>query len=771
MENFPKYPSTTSSISKSKIRSSIKERYELDLGAKVNSTEESKASVIVEPKSNSSSEEETKMVESGQGKFYWSSSTSSDNAPLCQRCSSEDASLVCIVWGNCQLCPSCDDLIHSIGIFETHKRISIDDFEPDQTLKINQEPKNINGEIEIPFNMLSQPLTQEARDIVDKLKTKQSYLKSKLDEWDLILKSFDTKQAEIDSNFGISEDNLTAWMNALRVMIDNKENQLKEELELMKRSKLNSLSNEKSKIESIRQRIEDVNQIVSEGINNPTSIIESEQKNIDKRIEGCESLISNELSNKNEFNSGLPKMWDLDPLEHLFGAVSFESTRNSRYEENKYDSSLNDTNETPRDEESSKAEEIKLEHRPAELKKAGSLSILQYDKYKPREVKTSASNYITPSNRPDQTSRSRKGLKKSETRPIKRTMSSYGTSKEHQDVEKGTVRISSTSSSRQKYNNANKINNSFKELGSHSNRYTPQSKERREENVHSFIVLDKSPSLIKNSDNDKNWNNSVSGDNAPVQIDEEEEKRLIEEDPMRKRVFLNIAKTSTSVQVSWSHSNKNKTGKRIQYILEYGVGIKMNGEEQFRQIYKGKAHKWIITDLMPRTSYRFKVVPFKTDDDGTEILGEWSDIRLINTYDNQDIHPNTLGHHASVLMKKQEKWINFEKQGLITAQYGYSYGVQMWKITIEWHTIINSMPNYSHYNEDFSGLMHVGVINSKARSNKIFGSVVPYSLQKGKIKIKVLLETEKLRVTIFTSASSRKGDIINDLPKGKKAEI
>lgn len=83
----------------------------------------------------------------------------------------------------------------------------------------------------------------------------------------------------------------------------------------------------------------------------------------------------------------------------------------------------------------------------------------------------------------------------------------------------------------------------------------------------------------------------MSGDNAPVQIDEEEEKRLIEEDPMRKRVFLNIAKTSTSVQVSWSHSNKNKTGKRIQYILEYGVGIKMNGEEQFRQIYKGKAHK------------------------------------------------------------------------------------------------------------------------------------------------------------------------------------
>jgi hypothetical protein len=35
----------------------------------------------------------------------------------------------------------------------------------------------------------------------------------------------------------------------------------------------------------------------------------------------------------------------------------------------------------------------------------------------------------------------------------------------------------------------------------------------------------------------------------------------------------------------------------------------LNGIEQFRQIYKGKAHKCIITDLMPRTSYRFRVAP------------------------------------------------------------------------------------------------------------------------------------------------------------------
>lgn len=175
---------------------------------------------------------------------------------------------------------------------------------------------------------------------------------------------------------------------------------------------------------------------------------------------------------------------------------------------------------------------------------------------------------------------------------------------------------------------------------------------------------------------------SVTGEHPVEKIDEEEEKRLIHDFPMRKRVFLHVAQTSSSVQVAWSHSTKNVTGKRVQYILEYGVGIKMSGQEQFRVIYKGKAHKCIITDLMPRTAYRFKVVPFQIDEEGKEVLGETSDIKQINTYDYQDVNPVTLGHHATMIMKKQEKWINFEKQGLILSNYGYSYGIQMWKITI-----------------------------------------------------------------------------------------
>lgn len=81
--------------------------------------------------------------------------------------------------------------------------------------------------------------------------------------------------------------------------------------------------------------------------------------------------------------------------------------------------------------------------------------------------------------------------------------------------------------------------------------------------------------------------------------------------------------------------------------------MKFNGKEQFRQIYKGKAHKCIITDLMPRTTFRLRVAPvlhiemvLHASDEGpseaqlagektvTQIeQGEWSEVTNIATKD------------------------------------------------------------------------------------------------------------------------------------------
>ena len=117
---------------------------------------------------------------------------------------------------------------------------------------------------------------------------------------------------------------------------------------------------------------------------------------------------------------------------------------------------------------------------------------------------------------------------------------------------------------------------------------------------------------------------------SPDELNLESQKRikvenqtLINTNPLHQRCFTNVSQTSTSIQVAWSHpqnfqkllSSKNQDGsfiaqkQHIQYVLEYGIGVKVDNKEQFRQIYKGKAHKCIITDLMPRTTFRLRVSP------------------------------------------------------------------------------------------------------------------------------------------------------------------
>ena len=73
--------------------------------------------------------------------------------------------------------------------------------------------------------------------------------------------------------------------------------------------------------------------------------------------------------------------------------------------------------------------------------------------------------------------------------------------------------------------------------------------------------------------------------------------------------------------------------QQIQYVLEYGIGVKIEGVEQFRVIYKGKAHKCIITDLMPKTTFRLRVMPLHKDDGRDTVQGEWSEIANVTTRD------------------------------------------------------------------------------------------------------------------------------------------
>ena len=57
----------------------------------------------------------------------------------------------------------------------------------------------------------------------------------------------------------------------------------------------------------------------------------------------------------------------------------------------------------------------------------------------------------------------------------------------------------------------------------------------------------------------------------------------------------------------------------------------MDNVEQFRQIYKGKAHKCIITDLLPRTTFRLRVVPILIVEGEDPTVGQWSEVHNITT--------------------------------------------------------------------------------------------------------------------------------------------
>lgn len=51
--------------------------------------------------------------------------------------------------------------------------------------------------------------------------------------------------------------------------------------------------------------------------------------------------------------------------------------------------------------------------------------------------------------------------------------------------------------------------------------------------------------------------------------------------------------------------------------------------------------------------------------------------------------------------------------------------------------------------DDYCGQMLIGVFNNKSRSSKVYGSLVPFTLEKGITKIEVKLETEKKRLVVY----------------------
>jgi hypothetical protein len=60
--------------------------------------------------------------------------------------------------------------------------------------------------------------------------------------------------------------------------------------------------------------------------------------------------------------------------------------------------------------------------------------------------------------------------------------------------------------------------------------------------------------------------------------------------------------------------------------------------------------------------------------------------------------------------------------------------------------------------------MVIGVINKRFSNAKLIGSTINYSLNRGLIRVRVLLDANKKRMTLFTP-SNPLGEVFSDLPK------
>ena len=63
-----------------------------------------------------------------------------------------------------------------------------------------------------------------------------------------------------------------------------------------------------------------------------------------------------------------------------------------------------------------------------------------------------------------------------------------------------------------------------------------------------------------------------------------------------------------------------------------------------------------------------------------------------------------------------------------------------------------------------TGIMILGVVNKRFSNSKLVGSVINYSLHKSDIVVKVLLDANKKKLTVYSPAHPN-GETFADLPR------
>lgn len=68
--------------------------------------------------------------------------------------------------------------------------------------------------------------------------------------------------------------------------------------------------------------------------------------------------------------------------------------------------------------------------------------------------------------------------------------------------------------------------------------------------------------------------------------------------PLSKRVFEVQNASSNALQLKWSHGHY--PGVKVLYKLECGIGHKINGIEQFKNVYQGEQPSFTLLNLQSK---------------------------------------------------------------------------------------------------------------------------------------------------------------------------
>eukprot|EP00357_Protocruzia_adherens_P026749 CAMPEP_0114985692 /NCGR_PEP_ID=MMETSP0216-20121206/8010_1 /TAXON_ID=223996 /ORGANISM="Protocruzia adherens, Strain Boccale" /LENGTH=634 /DNA_ID=CAMNT_0002348041 /DNA_START=615 /DNA_END=2519 /DNA_ORIENTATION=+ len=206
-----------------------------------------------------------------------------------------------------------------------------------------------------------------------------------------------------------------------------------------------------------------------------------------------------------------------------------------------------------------------------------------------------------------------------------------------------------------------------------------------------------------------------------------------------KRTIVTVLQSSNEVKLQWNHSVVKDA--HLRYSLEFSAGLKVNNIEQFRQLYQGASSTCIVTNLTPKTSYKFRVSPYNIKDD-VEENGPWSECVEIKTFDIQCIDRGSISKSANVSLIKNESVVNFFKSGALLGRSPFLFGVHNWQVRIV------SIPTQKFDTRNCSSYVQIGVGSKEHKGEDIVGPRISgQALRVGnKIKLEFNVGTRTLSV-------------------------